>query len=91
MLLGLGAVLLCVLIKLSTHHVGGAIGIIFSLANAVAVALYVVGFAETVADLLQVQYRHATCNDVTCMTYHMTWPCRNQIWCSLAVKSMTFV
>ena len=31
---------------------GGAIGIIFSLANAVAVALYVVGFAETVADLL---------------------------------------
>ena len=33
---------------------GGAIGIIFSLANAVAVALYIVGFAETVSDLLQV-------------------------------------
>ena len=33
---------------------GGAIGIIFSLANAVAVALYVVGFAETVADLIDV-------------------------------------
>lgn len=31
---------------------GGSIGIIFSLANAVAVALYVVGFAETVRDLL---------------------------------------
>ena len=33
-------------------YAGGAIGVIFSLANAVAVALYVVGFAETVADLL---------------------------------------
>jgi len=31
---------------------GGSIGIIFSLANAVAVALYIVGFAETVRDLL---------------------------------------
>ncbi|XP_064390223.1 solute carrier family 12 member 3-like isoform X2 [Halichondria panicea] len=31
---------------------GGAIGILFSLANAVAIALYVVGFAETVADLI---------------------------------------
>lgn len=34
--------------------VGGAIGIIFSLANAVAVSLYVVGFAETVGDLIEV-------------------------------------
>ena len=34
--------------------IGGAIGIIFSLANAVAVALYIVGFAETVTDLLTV-------------------------------------
>lgn len=33
---------------------GGAIGIIFSLANAIAVAMYVVGFAETVRDLLVV-------------------------------------
>eukprot|EP00117_Sycon_ciliatum_P037425 scpid38063/ scgid28000/ Solute carrier family 12 member 2; Basolateral Na-K-Cl symporter; Bumetanide-sensitive sodium-(potassium)-chloride cotransporter 1 len=32
---------------------GGAIGIVFSVANAVAVALYVVGFAETVRDLLK--------------------------------------
>ena len=31
---------------------GGAIGLIFSLANAVAVALYVVGFAETVVELM---------------------------------------
>ncbi|XP_053405857.1 solute carrier family 12 member 3-like isoform X2 [Mercenaria mercenaria] len=31
---------------------GGAIGMIFSVANAVAVAMYVVGFAETVRDLL---------------------------------------
>ena len=34
------------------HFAGGAIGVIFSLANAVGVALYVVGFAETVADLI---------------------------------------
>lgn len=33
---------------------GGAIGIIFSLANAVAVAMYVVGFAETVVNLMTV-------------------------------------
>ena len=33
---------------------GGAIGVIFSLANAIAVAMYVVGFAETVRDLLKV-------------------------------------
>ncbi|CAN7941969.1 unnamed protein product [Ixodes hexagonus] len=32
---------------------GGAIGLIFSLANAVAVAMYVVGFAETVQAVLQ--------------------------------------
>ena len=33
---------------------GGSIGVIFSIANAVAVAMYVVGFAETVRDLLRV-------------------------------------
>ena len=33
---------------------GGAIGIIFSVANAVAVAMYVVGFAETIRDILAV-------------------------------------
>ena len=33
---------------------GGAIGVIFSVANAVAVAMYVVGFAETVRDLMKV-------------------------------------
>src|SRR5688572_26399439 len=32
---------------------GGAIGIVFSVANAVAVAMYVVGFAETIRDILQ--------------------------------------
>ncbi|XP_013401253.1 solute carrier family 12 member 1 [Lingula anatina] len=32
---------------------GGAIGIIFSMANAVAVAMYVVGFAETVRDIMK--------------------------------------
>lgn len=35
-------------------RLGGAIGIIFSLANAVAVALYIVGFAETVVELMSV-------------------------------------
>jgi amino acid transporter len=34
---------------------GGAIGLIFSVANAVAVAMYVVGFAETVRDILKVR------------------------------------
>ena len=33
---------------------GGAIGVIFSVANAVAIAMYVVGFAETVRDILHV-------------------------------------
>lgn len=33
---------------------GGAIGVIFAIANAVAVAMYVVGFSETVRDLLKV-------------------------------------
>ena len=33
---------------------GGSIGIVFSLANAVAAAMYVVGFAETVRDIMWV-------------------------------------
>lgn len=33
---------------------GGSIGLIFAFANAVAVSMYVVGFAETVVDLLEV-------------------------------------
>lgn len=33
---------------------GGSIGLIFAFANAVAVAMYVVGFAETVVELLSV-------------------------------------
>lgn len=33
---------------------GGSIGLIFAFANAVAVAMYVVGFAETVVELLKV-------------------------------------
>ncbi len=35
---------------------GGAIGLVFSMANAVAVAMYVVGFAETIRDLLKVKF-----------------------------------
>ena len=34
---------------------GGAIGLIFSLANAVGVAMYIVGFCETVRDLIKVK------------------------------------
>ena len=37
---------------------GGSIGLIFAFANAVAVAMYVVGFAETVVVLLTVR-KHA--------------------------------
>ena len=35
---------------------GGAIGLIFALANAVAVAMYVAGFAETIRDVLEVRF-----------------------------------
>uniref|UniRef100_A0A665TBW8 Solute carrier family 12 member 1 n=1 Tax=Echeneis naucrates TaxID=173247 RepID=A0A665TBW8_ECHNA len=42
---------------------GGSIGLIFAFANAVAVAMYVVGFAETVVDLLK-QKRVAACSSV---------------------------
>lgn len=34
-------------------EIGGAIGLIFSFANAVGAAMYVVGFAETVRDLMK--------------------------------------
>lgn len=33
---------------------GGAIGVVFSIANAVAAAMYIVGFAETIRDILMV-------------------------------------
>lgn len=36
---------------------GGSIGLIFAFANAVAVAMYVVGFAETVVEMLNVRHR----------------------------------
>ena len=38
---------------------GGSIGIVFSLANAVAAAMYVVGFAETVRDIMWVGHSDA--------------------------------
>jgi len=40
---------------------GGAIGIVFSLANAVAAAMYVVGFAETIRDILKVSFPSWLC------------------------------
>lgn len=36
-------------------ELGGSIGLIFAFANAVAVAMHTVGFAETVADLMHVR------------------------------------
>ena len=35
---------------------GGAIGIVFSIANAIAVAMYIVGFAETLCEVLRVRF-----------------------------------
>lgn len=37
---------------------GGSIGVVFALANAIAAAMYVVGFAETVRDLMWVSEKH---------------------------------
>lgn len=39
---------------------GGAIGIVFSLANAVAAAMYIIGFAETIRDILLVSMSTVT-------------------------------
>jgi amino acid transporter len=33
---------------------GGSIGVVFALANAIAAAMYIVGFAETVRDIMWV-------------------------------------
>lgn len=43
---------------------GGSIGLIFAFANAVAVAMYVVGFAETVVEMLNVRHRLTVCPQV---------------------------
>ena len=40
---------------------GGSIGLIFAFANAVAVAMYVVGFAETFVELLGVRELSLVC------------------------------
>ena len=40
---------------------GGAIGVIFSVANAVAVAMYVVGFSETVVEVMAVSHSVIRC------------------------------
>lgn len=42
---------------------GGAIGLIFSMANAVAVAMYIVGFAETIQGILMVCTITVKCDD----------------------------
>jgi hypothetical protein len=40
---------------------GGAIGLLFSFANAVAVAMYIMGFSETLYNVLEV------CKSAACM------------------------
>jgi len=37
---------------------GGSIGIVFAIANAIAAAMYIVGFAETVRDIMWVRRSH---------------------------------
>lgn len=54
---------------------GGSIGLIFAFANAVAVAMYVVGFAETVVDLLQV-------GDITLIKEGSSLPSSLHVVCS---------
>lgn len=46
---------------------GGSIGLIFAFANAVAVAMYVVGFAETVVELLDVSMLKYLCRQMQCL------------------------
>lgn len=46
-------------------ELGGSIGLIFAFANAVAVAMHTVGFAETVADLMHVST--VACSVLTCV------------------------
>lgn len=40
-------------------ELGGSIGLIFAFANAVAVAMHTVGFAETVQSIMQVGFAHS--------------------------------
>lgn len=42
-------------------ELGGSIGLIFAFANAVAVAMHTVGFAETVTDLMSVSFCELIC------------------------------
>lgn len=46
---------------------GGSIGLIFAFANAVAVAMYVVGFAETVVEMLNVRSRFKHLPVLSCL------------------------
>ena len=48
---------------------GGAIGLIFSLANAVAVSMYTVGFAETVRDMLKETRKETAFNFKVSLAY----------------------
>lgn len=67
---------------------GGSIGLIFAFANAVAVAMYVVGFAETVVQLLAVSFsafsgvlpfflqkQRRLCFHLLLRLWHCDWSC----------------
>lgn len=54
---------------------GGSIGLIFAFANAVAVAMYVVGFAETVVEMLNVRnfpVYYSNCSSYEALTLILT-------------------
>jgi len=63
---------------------GGSIGLIFAFANAVAVAMYVVGFAETVVELLNVSL---TMPYITVFTLMITdIPSNSSVCCVVRVR-----
>lgn len=47
---------------------GGAIGVIFALANAMAAAMYIVGFAETVQNQMEVSLQRSL-NSLTILIF----------------------
>jgi ribosome biogenesis protein Tsr3 len=48
---------------------GGSIGVVFSIANAVGAAMYIVGFAETVRDIMWVSFYVLTVKDLVFFHY----------------------
>lgn len=57
-------------------ELGGSIGLIFAFANAVAVAMHTVGFAETVTDLMRVSRPLYVCMRPRATWWKPLWPSR---------------